>query len=56
MKREDLTWAAICGLIAFAAAVFGAGRGLGVAWPWLIVGALLGLLASRGLRSWRNRS
>lgn len=54
MKREDLTWAATCGLLAFSAAVFGAGRGFALAWPWFIVGGLAGLLVSWGLRNWRG--
>ena len=54
MKREDVLWTATCGVLAFAAAVFGAGRGFSLAWPWFIVGALVGLAISLTLRKLRG--
>lgn len=55
MKRDDLVWAATCAVLTFAAAVFGAGRGLSTAWPWLVVGAIAGYGISLALRQWRGQ-
>lgn len=54
MKREDALWIATGAVLAFAIAVFGFGRGMALAWPWFIVGALVGLLASLTLRKIRG--
>ena len=53
MRRQDVVWTATCAVLAFSAAVFGAGRGMSVAWPWFIFGALVGLTISLALRNLR---